>query len=241
VSAPDLAGRDVCVFDAYGTLLDVNSAVRAESAQLGEQAAEELGALWRRKQLEYTWLRSLMHRHADFWQVTAEALEFSLATLGRADDEALRTRLLAAYRRLEPYPEVPAVLRRLNAHGVRTAILSNGSPGMLEDAVAAAGLSGLLDQVLSVEEVAVFKPAPEVYHLATRRLGVPADEIVFLSSNGWDVHGAASFGFRTVWVNRARAEGERLPGAPVAVAGSLAELPRLLGLAGSESDDPGQA
>ncbi|HEX6013718.1 MAG TPA: haloacid dehalogenase type II [Geminicoccaceae bacterium] len=241
MSAPDLAGRDACVFDAYGTLLDLNSAVRAESAQLGERAAEELGALWRRKQLEYAWLRSLMRRHADFWQVTAEALEFSLATLGRSGDEALRARLLAAYRRLAPYPEVPAVLRRLKVRGVRTAILSNGSPGMLEDAVAAAGLSGLVDQVLSVEEVAVFKPAPEVYHLATRRLGVPAAEIVFLSSNGWDVHGAAAFGFRAVWVNRARAEGERLPGAPVAVAGSLAELPRLLGLAGGDNDGLGHA
>jgi 2-haloacid dehalogenase len=241
VSPPDLAGREACVFDAYGTLFDLNSAVRAESAHLGGRAAEELGALWRRKQLEYAWLRSLMRRHADFWQVTAEALEFSLATLGRAGDEALRARLLAAYRRLAPYPEVPAVLRRLKAHGVRTAVLSNGSPGMLEDAVAAAGLSGLVDQVLSVEEVAVFKPAPEVYHLAARRLGVPADKIVFLSSNGWDVHGAASFGFRAVWVNRAGAEGERLPGAPVAVAGSLAELPRLLGLAGDGNGSLGKA
>jgi 2-haloacid dehalogenase len=240
VSAPDLAGRDACVFDAYGTLLDLNSAVRAESAHLGERAAEELGALWRRKQLEHTWLRSLMRRHADFWQVTVEALEFSLATLGRAGDEALRERLLAAYRRLTPYPEVRAVLRRLKENGVRTAILSNGSPGMLEEAVAAAGLSGLVDHVLSVEDVAVFKPAPEIYHLATRRLGVPAAEIVFLSSNGWDVHGAAAFGFRAVWVNRAQAEGERLPGAPVAAAGSLAELPRLLGLPTGGDDDPGR-
>jgi 2-haloacid dehalogenase len=241
VSAPHgLAGASACVFDAYGTLLDLNSAVRAGSAHLGERAAEELGALWRRKQLEYTWLRSLMRRHVDFWQVTAEALEFSLATLGRSGDEALRERLLAAYRRLEAYPEVVAVLGRLKADGVKTAILSNGSPAMLEHAVAAAGLSGLVDEVLSVEEVAVFKPAPEVYHLATRRLGVPAAEIVFLSSNGWDVHGAASFGFRTVWVNRAWAEGERLPGVPVAVAASLAELPRLLGLSTDGENDAGR-
>jgi 2-haloacid dehalogenase len=225
-----LAGIRACVFDAYGTLLDFNAAVAAESAALGDRGAE-LSALWRRKQLEYTWLRSLMRRHADFWQVTSEALDFGLEALGLQQDTGLRDRLLAAYRRLAPYPEVPAMLDALRRGGMRAAILSNGSPAMLEEGVAAAGIAGRLDHLLSVEEVGVFKPSPEVYHLATRRLGLAAHEIAFLSSNGWDVHGAASFGFRTLWVNRTGAPAERLPGAPVGVIPDLAELPRLLGLA----------
>ncbi|MEK0085255.1 haloacid dehalogenase type II [Benzoatithermus flavus] len=219
-----------CVFDAYGTLLDVDAALAAESAALGRERAVELSALWRRKQLEYSWLRSLMRRHADFWQVTQDSLDFALQALN-LEDAALRSRLLAAYRQLAPYPEVPAMLRALQRHGVRTAILSNGSPDMLRDAVQAAGIADLLDEVLSVEEVGVFKPAPEVYRLATTRLGLAAPDIVFLSSNGWDVHGAASFGFRTVWVNRMRAPDERLPGEPVRAIAGLDELPGFLGLA----------
>jgi 2-haloacid dehalogenase len=225
-----LHGTQACVFDAYGTLLDVGSAVDAEAATLGERAAE-LSALWRRKQLEYTWLRSLMRCHADFAQVTADALDVGLETLGLRDD-GLRARLLAAYARLTPYPEVAAVLATLRRHGMRTAILSNGSPAMLRDGLVAAGIPELLDVVLSVEEVGVFKPAPEVYHLASSRLGLAAREIAFLSSNGWDVHGAAAFGFRTVWVNRAGAPDERLPGASVATIPTLTALPGLLGLAG---------
>jgi 2-haloacid dehalogenase len=233
VTMPRLQGVAACVFDAYGTLLDINAAVRAEAAVLGTRA-EELSALWRRKQLEYSWLRSLMRRHADFGQVTAEALDVSLETLGLGDD-ALRGRLLAAYRTLAPYPEVPAVLATLKRHGVPTAILSNGSPSMLADAVARAGIADVLDHVLSVEEVGMFKPAPEVYRLATSRLGLAAREIAFLSSNGWDVHGAASFGCRTLWVNRGGAPDERLPGAPAGVLRTLAELPILLGLGGEPS------
>lgn len=225
-----------CVFDAYGTLLDFNSALAAETAALGA-SADELSGLWRRKQLEYTWLRSLMRRHADFAEVTAEALDFSLEALGLAEPER-RGRLLAAYRRLSPYPEVPAMLQTLKAHGMRTAILSNGSPAMLEEGVAAAGIAGLLDRVLSVEEVGIYKPAPEVYHLATARLGLAAPEIAFFSANGWDVHGAASFGFRTVWVNRTGMPDERLPGAAATTFRSLAELPAWLGLPPAETDPP---
>lgn len=224
-----------CVFDAYGTLLDVSTALAAETTALGRERAAELSALWRRKQLEYSWLRSLMRRHADFWQVTQDGLDHALEALGIAD-EGLRERLLAAYRRLAPYPEVPGVLATLKRQGVPTAILSNGSPDMLHDAVEAAGIAPLLDHILSVEEVGTFKPAPEAYRPATIRLGLAAKDIVFLSSNGWDVHGAASFGFRTLWVNRAETPAERLPGKPVRAIADLAELPGFLGLA---PDDAG--
>lgn len=223
-----LPGIGACVFDAYGTLLDVGSAVAGEAAALGERA-EALSELWRRKQLEYTWLRSLMRRHAPFDAVTAEALDHSLEALG-LDRGELRGRLLDAYRRLAPFPEVPGVLRALKGHGVRTAVLSNGTPGMLGEGLAAAGIDSLLDAILSVEDAGVFKPAPEVYELAPRALGLPASAIAFMSSNGWDVHGAAVFGFRTVWVNRGGSPAERLPGAPVASLRDLAPLPGLLGL-----------
>lgn len=222
-----LGGIRACVFDAYGTLLDVNAAVAGEAAALGSRAAE-LSALWRRKQLEYTWLRSLMRRHADFAQVTADALDYSLAALSLTDD-GMRVRLLAAYDRLAAYPEVPAMLAALKRHGMRTAVLSNGSPSMLEQGLAAAGIAAHLDVVLSVEQVGVFKPAPEVYHLASSTLGLAASEIAFLSANGWDVHGAAAFGFAAVWVNRAGSPDERLPGTAVATMPSLAPLPDLLG------------
>jgi 2-haloacid dehalogenase len=213
-----------CVFDAYGTLLDLTSALAAEESALGP-VAPLLAELWRRKQLEYSWLRSLMRRHADFWQVTGDALAYSLEALA-IDDPGLAGRLLGAYRRLQPYPEVALMLGRLRRTGRRTLILSNGEPGMLQDAVASAGLGGLLDDVLSVEAVGVFKPAPEVYLLATTHLGLAAHEILFVSANGWDAHGAASFGLRVAWINRADAPIERLP------AGPEVELPDLSGLAG---------
>lgn len=228
----------VCVFDAYGTLLDVGSAVAAEAAMLGPQA-NELAALWRRKQLEYTWLRSLMRRHADFWQVTEDALDHALEALGLPDG-GLRPRLLAAYRVLAAYPDVGPALRALRAGGLPTAILSNGSRGMLQDAVAAAGIAGLLDAVLSVDAVGVFKPAPEVYRLVLDRFGGAPSSVAFVSSNGWDIHGAAAFGFESIWLNRAGLPDDRLPGAPVRVITDLASLPPLLGLAaaGQGEDAP---
>jgi 2-haloacid dehalogenase len=219
----------VCVFDVYGTLLDVGSAVAAQAASIGS-GAHELSALWRRKQLEYTWLRSLMRRHADFWRVTGDALDFALEAMALPASE-LRPQLLAAYRRLAPYPDVVLALRALRSGGMQTAILSNGSRGMLEDAVRAAGIADLLDACLSVDEVGVFKPAPEVYRLAVDRFGVPPSAVAFLSSNGWDVHGAASFGFQSIWVDRTGLPDDRLPGAPVHVIADLASLPALLGLA----------
>lgn len=223
-----LTGIQACVFDAYGTLFDVNAAAARCRDDLGDDA-DTLAKLWREKQLQYTWLRSLMRRHADFWQVTGEALDYALAVLGR-DDPELRQRLMDLYRIIDAYPEVPRVLERLKDAGTKTAILSNGAPTMLASAVDKAGIVSLLDDVLSVEDVGIFKPDPAVYQLAVSRLGVPAEGICFLSSNAWDVAGAATFGLRCVWVNRSGQPPERLPGEPVAQLPDLGGLPELLGL-----------
>src|SRR5579863_7572338 len=218
-----IPGIRACVFDAYGTLFDFAAAVAACRDVL-EDKADRLTALWRDKQLQYTWLRSLQGRHADFWQVTGEALDFALDALAIAD-RPLRERLMALYRTLDPFPEVRAVLAQLKARGFVTAILSNGTPDMLAAAVAHAGIGALLDHVLSVEEVGIFKTAPQVYQLAVARLGVAAQAICFQSSNGWDVYAASAFGMRTVWCNRAQQIPERLPGTPDVILPSLSELP----------------
>lgn len=219
---PHFSGIRACVFDAYGTLFDVHSAVGRSQVRVGA-GAERLSQLWRAKQLEYTWLRSLMGRHADFWQVTQDALEYALAATGIAD-AYVRDELLAAYMSLDAYPDAPAVLSTLKARGLATAILSNGSPAMLSAAVESAGLRELLDAVLSVEEVGVYKPDPRVYALAAERLALPASAVCFVSANGWDAVGAASFGFRVAWINRLGAPPDRLPAAPQAEIVSLAEL-----------------
>lgn len=224
-----LTGVKACVFDAYGTLFDFASAAKACRDVLGENA-DRLTALWRDKQLQYTWLRAVQGRHADFWQVTGDALDFTLETLGIAD-AGLRQRLMNLYLTLAVFPEVPDVLRRLKQAGMRTAILSNGSPAMLDAAVKGARLDDLLDAVLSVEEAGVYKPHPKVYQLAVERLGVPASAIAFQSSNAWDAHAASAFGMQVVWCNRYGQRPERLPGAPDREVKSLAELPDLVGIA----------
>jgi 2-haloacid dehalogenase len=216
-----------CVFDAYGTLFDVHSAVQRGGSALGDKAGA-VSALWRQKQLEYTWLRSLMGAHADFRQVTRDGLDYALAVHG-VDDPALADRLMALYLTLDAYPDVAACLEVLRAAGLATAILSNGEPEMLRAAVASAGLTALFDAVLSVEEVGIFKPDPRVYQLAVNRLEVPSERICFVSTNAWDAAGAAFFGFRVAWLNRFGQRLEQLPGAPVAVIGGLDELPALLG------------
>jgi 2-haloacid dehalogenase len=221
-----LTGIEACVFDAYGTLFDFAAATRRCSDQLGDKAGA-LTALWRDKQLQYTWLRAAQGLHADFWQVTGDALDFTLETLA-IERVGVRERLMELYLTLEAFPEVQGVLRSLRAAGLRTAILSNGSPHMLESAVRAAGLDGLFDGVLSVEEVGVFKPHPKVYQLAVDRLGVPAQAISFQSSNGWDAHAASAFGMRVVWCNRYKQRADRLPGAPDREITSLAGLPALI-------------
>lgn len=213
------------VFDAYGTLFDVHSVTAAaESLWPGKGAA--LSQLWRTKQLEYTWLRSLMGRYEDFARVTADALDYACAALGLALEAVQRARLLEAYLHLATFPEAAAALGRLR--GIRLAILSNGSPAMLEPLVFNAGLHGLVTDVLSVDEVKIFKPDPRVYRIAVDRLGVPAKAIGFVSSNCWDAIGAKAFGFRTFWVNRSGAPVDRLGIAPDHVLGSLADLPALV-------------
>src|SRR5258706_12955608 len=181
------------VFDAYGTLFDVNSAVAREGAALGDKRAA-LSALWRRKQLEYSWLRSLMGRHADFRQVTGEALDYALAELGIAalgsPRDGLKERLLAVYDRLDAYPEVPAMLAAIRRSGLPSAILSNGTPAMLASAVAEAGLDRSFDAVLSVEAAGIFKPHPAAYALATRHFACAPAAIAFISGNRSGMAGA---------------------------------------------------
>ena len=226
---PKFAGIAACVFDAYGTLFDVHSAAARCRTDLGPKA-DAVSETWRTKQLQYTWLRSLMGRHVDFWRVTGDALDYALDTHDIADG-ALRERLMGCYRALDAYPEVAETLERLRAAGLKRAILSNGSPDMLAAAVAASGIEGLLDAVLSVEAVGIYKPHPSVYRFAVEALGVPAEAIAFLSSNAWDASGAAAFGFRVAWVNRFGQRPERLPGTPAAEIATLADLPGLLGIA----------
>jgi len=201
MSLAPLHGIRACVFDAYGTLFDVAAAARTCSAELGEKSSA-LSSLWREKQLQYTWLRALQGRHADFWQVTGEALDFALETL-RLSGSGLRDRLLSLYLTLDVFPEVRDTLARLKQAGMRTAILSNGSPHMLH---------------------------PRVYQLAVERLGLEAGAIAFQSSNAWDAWAASAFGMRVVWCNRYDQRPEKLPGRPDREIRSLAELPALLGL-----------
>ena len=189
------------VFDAYGTLFDVHSAASRHAGAVGPQW-ERLAELWRSKQLEYNWVESLIGRHPDFWALTERALDYAMAATGVPGGE-LRASLLDAYRTLDAYPEVVDVLSALKTRGARTAILSNGTPQMLADAVQAAGIGDLLDAVISVEEIGVYKPDRRVYELVEKHLGVPPAGVSFQSSNAWDAAGASAFGFRVVWVNRA--------------------------------------
>jgi 2-haloacid dehalogenase len=223
---PDKLAVRACVFDAFGTLFDLASAAARCNDVLGDKTAA-VATLWREKQITYTWLRATQNLHADFWQVTGDALDFTLETLA-ISDPAVRERLMGLYRSLEHFPEVPDTLARLKAAGFTTAILSNGTPDMLRDLVASSNLGQLLDHVLSVEEVGVFKPHPSVYQLAVDRLGVPANQISFQSSNAWDAHAASAFGMRVVWCNRYGQRRERLPGSPDREIRTLAELPSLV-------------
>ncbi|MFP6743646.1 MAG: haloacid dehalogenase type II [Alphaproteobacteria bacterium] len=219
-----------CVFDAYGTLFDVHSAAARYRDDLGDVAGA-VSQTWRDKQLQYTWLRSLMgsQHHVDFWQVTGDALDFALETHG-VDNRDLRDKLLACYLELDAYPEVKDVLTRLKDGGLKCAILSNGAPEMLAAAVRNAGIEDLLDAVFSVEDAGIFKPDPSVYAMAVDGLDVAAENISFQSSNAWDAHAAGAFGFRVAWVNRFGQQPERLPGPADAALTTLDELPSLFGL-----------
>jgi len=220
-----LTGITACVFDAYGTLFDVHSAVRRYSSQIKE--SEAVSALWRAKQLEYTWLRSLMGRYVDFWQVTADALDFALETYG-ISDTVIRQDLLQAYMTLSCYSEVPDILDRLKRKGIRCAILSNGSPQMLSSAVKNSGLSEFFDAVISVDMISQYKPDPRVYRLAVDELKVEKSKIAFQSSNAWDAAGANAYGFNVVWVNRFKQKPERLNTSVDIELTDLEKLPELL-------------
>jgi len=220
-----------CIFDAYGTLFDVAAAARNAAAEPGREAFAAhwpaIAANWRLKQLQYTWLRAVMNRHTDFWQVTQDGLDWALEAEGLEGDTELRARLLQLYWELEAYPEVPAMLSALKQMGRNTAILSNGSPDMLSGAVQSAGIGDVLDDVLSVESVGIFKPASVVYDLVGQRFGCAPDEVLFVSSNGWDAAAAAGYGFNTVWVNRAGEPVDRLPAKPDRLLTDLTAIPEL--------------
>lgn len=212
------------VFDAYGTLLDVHAAVARHAARLGPAAAS-VSAMWRARQLEYSWILSQLGEYEDFAVLTARALDVALAAHGVAD-ASLREDLLAAYRRLDAFADAASALGALRRAGLATAILSNGEPGMLAEAVEAAGLAPLLDAVLSVHPLRVFKPSPRVYELATSRFACPPSAIAFVSGNAWDAYAAARFGFRVFWLNRAPQPAEyRLDRLAAGRIASLAELP----------------
>jgi len=222
---------NTCVFDAYGTLFDVSAAAR-EAAQAPENAAiadtwATLATNWRNKQLQYTWLRAIAGTHIDFWQITQDGLDWAMEAQN-LHDPALRRRLLDLYWELKAYPEVPQMLRQLKRMGMSTAILSNGSPKMLDAAVTSAGVGRDLDAVLSVEDIGIFKPARAVYDMVGDHFHCTQGEVLFVSSNGWDAAHAAAYGFATVWVNRAGEPMDRLPGTPHRVMSNLTTIPDLL-------------
>lgn len=214
------------VFDAYGTLFDFASPVARRRERIGDKA-ELLVELWRRKQLEYSWLRTLMARHTDFWRVTGDALDYAMQAVGLADP-VLRSDLMQLYLDLDAYPDASATVERIKQAGMRTAILSNGSPTMLTALVNRSDLTRVIDAVLSVEERACYKPHPSVYQLAVDALGIAAPHVCFVSANGWDVAGAAAFGFQVAWINRNGAPTERLPNQPNAIITTLGDLPPLI-------------
>jgi 2-haloacid dehalogenase len=229
MTGKNMTGIDICVFDAYGTLYDFNSAVARYRAAVGPKA-DALSEMWRTKQIQYTWLRNSMAAYAPFWQVTGEALDNCLAAHG-ITDPSVREKLLGAYLALDPFPEVPAMLDRLKRAGMRLAILSNGNHEMLDPMVKASGLADRFEAVISVDAAKVFKVDPKAYRLVEARCGVKPDKVCFLSSNCWDAHGAAHFGFRSIWVNRAGAPDDNLPGKIATQIKDLSQLPALLGVA----------
>lgn len=229
--AEPLTGIRACLFDVYGTLFDVHAPVSSRLIRVGDPAVERaLSDTWRRKQLEYTWLRTVMGEHVDFWTITGQALDYAMASVG-LNDKVLRAKLMEAYLALPPFPDTRPVIEALSAAGMPLGILSNGTPVMLSAVLATAGLTGHFSQVLSVESVGAFKPAREVYALGPEVLGMAPHEIAFVSSNGWDIAGAAHFGYSAVWINRGDLPADGLPGAPKAVLGGLSQLPALLGKA----------
>ncbi|WP_412550889.1 haloacid dehalogenase type II [Shimia sp. MIT910701] len=220
-----------CIFDAYGTLFDVAAAAREAASEPGREAFaqhwQKVADDWRLKQLQYTWLRAVADAHTDFWAVTQNGLDWALEASGLQGDPELRERLLSLYWELSAYPEVPDMLANLKAAGMNTAILSNGSPDMLTGAVDSAGVQEFLDDVLSVEDVQIFKPAAVVYDLVGKRFNCAKDDVLFVSSNGWDAGCATGYGFTTAWVNRAGEPVDRLPWTPTHILSDLTSIPDL--------------
>ena len=227
MSDQEFTAVTTCMFDAYGTLFDVHAPVASVAARIGENA-DAVSRLWRQKQLEYTWLRSLMGEHVVFWQVTGEALDYALAAYG-IDDRPLREELMDLYLTLDAYPDAREALASLKDAGFTTGILSNGSPGMLNAAVKSSGLADHLDYVLSVEDVGIFKPDDRVYQLVvdSGAARAPAD-VCFVSANTWDAQAAANFGFQVARINRFGLADENIPGRPKRLLASLNELPGAL-------------
>ncbi|MEL7000625.1 MAG: haloacid dehalogenase type II [Pseudomonadota bacterium] len=219
-----------CVFDAYGTLFDVAAAAREAAAEPGHEGFAEkwpaIAKTWRLKQLQYTWLRATAGVHQDFWTVTQNGLDYALEEQG-LDDPDLRERLLQLYWELSTYPEVPSMLKALKDAGMNTAILSNGTPDMLDGAVSAAGIGDVLDACLSVQSLGVFKPARPVYGLVGEYFGCSAREVLFVSSNCWDACASSGYGFRAIWANRAREPLDRLPWKPDHIVSDLTSVPGL--------------
>jgi 2-haloacid dehalogenase len=226
-AAAPLEGIQAVVCDAYGTLFNVATPVEKLAGEIGDKAPD-LGPLWRRKQLEYTWLRSLMGVHADFWHVTRDALDYALKALA-IDETGLADELMTLYLKLDPYPDTLEGLSAVKKRGKRTAILSNGSPSMLDSIVRHAGIEKLIDQVISVEEVGIYKPSRRVYRLAMQKFTLQdAPSVCFVSANTWDAQAAAQFGFQVVRIARTPTIDDRLPGKPARVIESLTELAGLV-------------
>lgn len=220
-----------CIFDAYGTLFDVSSAARNAAKEPGREALaacwQKLATDWRAKQLQYTWHRALVREYTSFWQVTQDGLDWALEANQLSGDDALRARLLQLYQELAAYPEVPAMLKSLKTAGLNTGILSNGSPEMLHSAVSSAGLTGILDDVLSVESIGIFKPSPKVYDMVPARFNCARNEVLFVSSNCWDALAAVGYGFKVAWVNRMNEPLDRLGHTPHKTLPDLTEIPNL--------------
>ncbi|MEK9725202.1 MAG: haloacid dehalogenase type II [Rhodospirillaceae bacterium] len=223
-----MQGIDACVFDAYGTLFDFAAAAARHKGALGDKE-KPLSDMWRVRQLEYSWLRSLMGEYVPFWQVTQDALDYAMAAL-KIDDAELRQKLLDVYWNLDAFPEVPDMLVKLKDGGLKTAILTNGSPDMVQGAIDSAGIGDVLDASLSVDKVKIFKPHPKAYQMVPDTFDIDARRVCFISSNAWDVAAAANFGFRVVWINRYRQPPENIPGGAEHILPTLEGLPALLGL-----------
>ena len=220
---------NTCVFDAYGTLFDVNAAARIAAEEPNREIFKDVwpsvSNIWRMKQLQYTWLRSMTGSYTDFWSITQNSLDFALEAHKLQNDLVLRERLLALYWELQPYSEVSQMLKELKKNGIKTAILSNGSPEMLNGAVKSSNLYAVIDEIISVETVKIFKPSPLVYKQVEKIMECSKSDVLFVSSNGWDIAGAAGFGFKTAWVNRLQEPIDRLTHKPMHIVEDLKSIP----------------